>query len=274
MAHIEQTRAVVEADETFDGKIVPTVQAELSRPVRIRDGARVQGSIYGETVELSPESDVDGSIMASESVEIDGGHVHGEVGTPGKVVASDARIDGTVTGKRVTLENCVVRGNVVGTEVILDGCVVLGLATADRSLTLEDSLCYTFRGQGETQVADATVVLPQAIADGALTLETPVRVAGLGRLDVSTTATDSGADDETDSLPVMTTDDRYERDETTYLTLAPRLLNVEKVTDRLTELEQRIMDVVDDTSGDTGTDLSVEDVLALLDVDVSTPTAT
>lgn len=265
MAQIETTRAVVEADETFDGKIFPTERAEIDRPVRIRDGATVQGSLYGETVEVHSDSVVEGSIMGSEAVEVMDGRVTGEIGTPGRVVAEGARVGGTVTGKRVRLTDCVVRGNVVGMEVILENCVVLGIATADRELTVENSLCYTVRSSGDAVLADATLVLPQATVGGALDLETPVAVAGLGRLDVETDA----ADDPT--LPTMTADDRYEREDTTYLTLAPRVLNLEQVTDRLDELENAIMAVMDDTSGDSEASMTVEDVLSLLEVDVDAP---
>lgn len=258
MADVETTRAVVDAGETFDGRIFPTEQAEIDRPVRLRDGSTVQGSIYGEIVEGDDDATVEGSIMAGESVELDGSHVHGEVGSPGSVVATDSRIEGTVTGQRVRLVDCVVRGNVVGANVILENCVVLGLATADRELVIEGSLCYTFRSSGETTLDEATIVLPQAIADGQLTLETPISVAGLGRVDV---------DDGEGSLPQMDETDRYEQHGTTYLTLAPRVLNLEKITDRLDELERGILATVDDTSGAGDADLTIEDVLDVLDVE-------
>lgn len=258
MAHIERTRAVVEAEERYDGRIIPTDQAELGRPVRIREDAVVEGSVYGESVETDAGATVDGSVMASESVEMAGGHVDGEVGTPGRVVAEDARIGGTVTGQRVRLSDCVVRGNVVGTNVILEDCIVLGLVTADAELTVERSLCYTFRGLGETVLDEATIVLPQAVTDGRLDLQSPVTVAGLGRLSVG--------DDDDRPHPEMTTADRYEHEGTTYLSLAPRVLNLEAVTERLDELETTLMRIVDDTAAD-GNDLDIADVLSLLEVE-------
>lgn len=267
MAHIEQTRAVVEAEETYDGRIFPTERAEIDRPVRIRDGSTVQGSVYGETVESTVEATIEGSIMASETIELDGSHVNGEVGTPGNVVASDSRIEGTVTGQRVRLEDCVVRGNVVGADVILENCIVLGLATADRSLTVEESLCYTFRSRGETTLDGATIVLPQAITDGPLTLNSPVAVAGLGRINVADAEND-------ESLPQLDKADRYEQNATTYLTLAPRVLNLEKITDRLEELESGIMATVGDTSGEDDTELTIDEVLDQLDVEYDIATGT
>ncbi|WP_227134740.1 hypothetical protein [Halorubellus salinus] len=259
MAHIEQTRAVVEADETYDGRIIPTEQAELDRPVRLRADATVRGSVYGGSVETDEGATVEGSVMASDGIELDGGHVAGELGTPGKVTADGARIDGTVTGTRVRLQNTVVRGNVVGSDVILENCVVLGLATADRSLTVEDSLCYTVRAEGEATLDAATLVLPQAILNGPIDLQSPVAVAGLGSIEVE-------SDDEA-RLPEMDEADLYDQGDSTYLTLAQRVLNLEKVTDRLSELEDAVMTAVDDTSDDEGAEMSVDDVLALLDVD-------
>lgn len=262
MADIERTRAVVEADERYDGRIFPAERAELNRPVRVRSGATVEGDIYGDTVEIDDDVAVEGSVMAAEAVELAGGRVEGELGTPGKVVATGSHVEGTVTGKRVRLTDCVVRGNVVGSDVILENCVVLGIATSDRNLTVENSLCYTFRSHGDTTLENATVVLPQALADGPLTFETPVRVAGLGQLDVA---------DDGDALPTMAAEDVYDQDGTTYLTLAPRVLNLEAVTDRLDELERAVMAAVDDTSGDGTAEMSVADVLELLDVDVDRP---
>lgn len=259
MAHVEATRVVVEADETFDGKIIPTEQADLGRPVRVRDGATVEGSVYGGAVETYDGAAVEGSVMASDSIEMDGSAVGGEIGTPGKVVAARSRVEGTVTGKRVRLTDCVVRGNVVGMEVILEDCVVLGIAAAERRLVVEDSLCYTFRARGEASLENATLVLPQAIADGEVDFRTPVSVAGLGRLAVP--------GDDGDGLPRMDENDLYEQDGTGYLTLAPRVLNLEVVTERLEELEQGVMAAVDDTGDEDGPEMDVKDVLALLDVD-------
>jgi hypothetical protein len=65
----------------------------------------------------------------------------------------------------------------------------------------------------------------------------------------------------------MTEADLYEGAETTYLTLAPRVLNLSKVTDRLDELERGIMSAVDDASDDDGATASVSEVLSALDVD-------
>lgn len=262
MADIEPTRAVVEAGETFDGKIIPSEQTDLGRPVRINQGATVDGSIYGETVEIGVDATVAGSVMASEAVELAGGEVQGEVGTPGKVVAEGARISGTVTGTRVRLTDCVVRGNVVGADVVLEDCVVLGIATADRTLELEESLCYTARAPDQLIADGATLVLPLAIVGDSVELETPVAVAGLGERDRS----DGGGADGSDvELPRMTRADLHQDGEDRYLTLAPRVLDLEAVSDRLAELERGIVAAVDDTSDD---EVGVEDVLSLLGVDV------
>ena len=262
MAHIERTRAVVEADERYDGRIFPTERAEIDRPVRVNSGSTVEGSVYGNAVEVSEGAMIEGSVMAAESVELEGGRIDGEVGTPGRVLASDSRVSGTVTGQRIRLTDCVVRGNVVGDDVVLENCVVLGIATADRSLAVEDSLCYTFRSRGDAKIDGGTIVLPQAIADGRIEFETPLSVAGLGELDLST-----GERAEDGSLPSMDEDDVYERDGTTYITMAPRVLNLEKITSRLDELERGIMAAVDDTTGPDAETMDVDDVLALLGVE-------
>lgn len=236
MASIEKTRAIVEAGETYDGKIVPTVQAEIDRPVRINPGATVRGSVYGATVSVD-DGAVDGSVMASEGAQIEGGAVHGEVGSDGKVVATGATVHGTVTAQRVRLTNSIVYGNVVATDVILENCVVVGIVTAERELVAEGSLCYTFKSYGEATLDGLSVVLPQAILEGDVRFESPVPVTGLGELE-----TEAG------DLPEMDETDIVEVGDSTYLSLSPRILNLEAVTDRLDELEATLQRVATATS--------------------------
>lgn len=270
MADIEPTRAIVNDGETYDGKIIPTTQAEIDRPVRVYDGATVHGSIYGETVEISDEAIVEGSVMASEAVELTNGRVTGEVGSPGRVHAKSARVAGTVTGKRVRLTNCIIRGNVVGMNVILENSVVLGIVTADRELTVEDTVCYTVRSEGDTILDDTTTILPQIAVGGTLDLKTPVTVAGLGDLNVEEAKTEADTADEL-RLPVMTNNDRYEQNGTTYLSLSPRILNLERVTERLDQLEDAVMQTVADTSDDEGATMGIEDVFSHLEADIDPP---
>lgn len=240
MASIETTRAVVEAGETYDGKIIPTKQAEIGRPVRIYEDATVQGSVYGETVTVEGGI-VEGSIMASEGAEFDGGTVHGEVGSDGKVVGSDVTVHGTVTGQRVRLTDAIVYGNVVGTDVVLENCAVIGIVTAERELVAEGGLFYTFKSYGRTKLDDASIVLPQAMLEGELELATPLTVTGLGPLETG----DGDAD-----MPTMDEEDIIAIEDSTYLSLSPRILNLEKVTDRLDELEGALQEVVTASSRD------------------------
>lgn len=261
MAEIETTRAVIGEGEHYDGTVMPTVQAELNRTVDVKTDARIDGSLYGASVTIAEESVVDGSVMASEAVELEGGRIEGEVGTPGRIVGEKATVIGSVTGTRITLDGCLVRGNVIGTEVRLTNCVVLGLVTATRRLTLEDSHCYTFRSTGETALDGATIVLPQAVADGEVRLETPVIVAGFGRVEL----------DDDRIYPEMTEADLLEHQDTTYLSLAPRLLNLERVADRLDALQAEIVAAaVADGSDDDGV---LESVLDDLNVDDPTSVA-
>ena len=255
MATIEKTRAIVEEGETYDGKIIPTAQAEIGRPVRIYDGATVEGSVYGETVTLEGGT-VEGSIMGSESVEFDGGSVEGEVGTDGKVVGSAATIYGTVSGKRVRLQNSIVYGNVVGADVILENCLVIGIVTAERKLIASGSLVYTFKSYEETKVDSTSTVLPQAVVEGEIELATPVTVTGFGELELPDAR-----------LPTMDEDDLISVDESTYLSLSPRILNLENVKDRLEELEEALQSVATATSADEVP--PARELLATLGVDES-----
>jgi hypothetical protein len=238
MASLEVTRAVVEEGETYDGKIIPEKKSEINRPVRLHPNSRVQGGVYGETVEIT-EATATGSVMAADAIEIDAGEVQGEVGSPGKVTGTDCTVYGTVTGKRVRLTDSVVYGNVVGQSVILEDCLVVGTVSTDRKLVLENTLCYTFTAEGETTVDGGSIVLPQAEVEGSITFQTPLTVTGLGELDAN------DAD-----MPALDDGDLVRVDGTTNVTLAPRILNLEKVTDRLEELEAALQEVVATTDKD------------------------
>lgn len=252
MVELDETRAVVEEDETYDGTIMPTAQAEIDRAVRIYEDGTVEGGVYGATVELH-DCTVEESVMAADAVEFDGGTVDGEVGTPGKVTGSDGTVHGTVTGKRVTLEGAVVYGNVVGADVILENCLVMGIVTAERGLTLRDSLCYTFTSHGETTLDGASIVLPQAVVED-VAFESPVTVTGLGQIETAA-----------EGLPRMDADDVVEVDGETYLSLSPRILNLEAVSDRLDELEDALDTVV--TASGRDERAAPEELLAVLGVD-------
>jgi len=259
MASIEKTRAIVEPGETYDGKIIPTVQAEINRPVRIKSGATVQGSVYGATVSVQ-DGTVDGSVMASEDAELEGGTVHGEVGSDGKVTGTGATVHGTITGQRVRLTESIVYGNVIGSDVVLEDCVVIGIISAERKFVGERSLCYTFKSYGEATLDELSVVLPQAILEGEVRFESPVPVTGLGELETETAEGDG-------NLPIMDQTDIVEMNDETYLSLSPRILNVEAVTDRLDEVEGTLERVVTATSRD---DIPpAAELLATLGVDES-----
>jgi cytoskeletal protein CcmA (bactofilin family) len=255
MATLEKTRAIIEAEETFDGRVIPSEQADLGRPVRLREGSTIQGSVYGGTVEADPGVTVEGSVMASDAVDLTSTDVGGEVGSSGKITAEHSRIDGGVTGSRVNLTDTTVFGNVVATEAILEDCIVLGVVATEWGVRLEDTLCYTFKSQGASHIDGTSIILPQAIVDGELTLETPVAVTGLGRLEIENAPT----------TPTLTMADRYEQDVHTYLTMAPRILNLKKVTDRLDELETALKETVTALYASDQGEVSVDRVLRLLE---------
>jgi len=266
VATIEQARALVEPGETYRGQIIPTERAEIDRPVRVGKGATVTGGLYGETVTVGPDTLVGASVMASNEIELGGGEVDGEVGTPGAVEGNGAHVHGTVTGSYVDLTDCVVRGNVVGTEVTLEDCTVLGVVSGERQLTLRSTVCHTFKSQREATLDDAAVVLPQAIANGSVTLESPVEVRGFGQSEGFDTGAGEGLE--------LTRADLVTDDGVQYLTLAPRLLDLDAVGDRLDDLTGDLRAVVAKGAGSDGTELNalrvtdVPDATSIDDIDV------
>lgn len=254
MANSGETRVLVESGETYNGKVIPTKQAEIDRAIQITEGATVTGGVYGASVEVGGV--VEGSLLASDAVEIGGGTIDGEVGTPGKITGTNGTVYGTVTGGRIRLQETVVFGNVVGSNVVLEDCLVIGIVAAEQKLALESTLCYTFKSHTETVLDNATVVLPQAIVEGEVHFDSPVTVTGLGQLETSG-----------DHLPAMSQTDIVEVDESTYLSLTPRILNLEAVTDRLDELEDTLSTVTATVRGEERPE--IESLLEVLGVDES-----
>lgn len=235
MADIEETRAIVSAGETYEGKVIPTRRAELDRPVTIHENATVTEGVYGQDITISKGVTVDGPVMAKESVEFTGGTVTADVGTDGKVIGERGTIHGTITGTKVTLEDCIVYGNVVGQDVVLEDCLLLGVIVGERTTELHDTICYTFKSFGEGVFKQTKIVLPQAIADGSVTLNSHIPVLSIP---------DKLLDDEREVSARLTRHDLAEHDGTQYLTLAPRLLQLSAVRERIKAIEDLFTGVV------------------------------
>lgn len=228
MTELTDTFAVVESGDEYPGDLLPTEQAELDREVTVEADATVEGGVYGEDVAV--EGDVEGSILASNGVDVDGGAVAGEVGSSGRIRVAGARVEGGVTGTRVTIRDSLIFGDVVGEHVTLEDSLVVGIVVGATSLEARSSTSYTLTGHGETTLDGVSVMLPQLNTGESLTLETPVEVLGLP------------LDDDVE----LTESDVVDRDGERYLTLAPRLLDLEQVSEHLEELEAGLRRVLVD----------------------------
>lgn len=231
MSEIEETRAIVERGETYEGSVIPTRKAEIERPVTVKPGATVTEGAYGQTVSVGAGATVDGPVMGKQAVEVTDGVVRGDVGTAGKVETESATVHGTVTATRLRLVDTTVVGNVVAQQATLEDCTVVGTVVGERSLRLEGTTCYTFKSYTEGTIADSRVLLPQAVADGSTTLESPVSVRSIRRKERFVEGDD-------DRFPTLTRTDVEVVDGTRYLTLVPRLLDLEAVETRLEQLEE------------------------------------
>jgi predicted acyltransferase (DUF342 family) len=237
MASIDRTRVVVEDGETYDGRVVPTERAEIQRPVLVGEDARVTGGVYGDDITVESGAKVEASVLGATSIEAEDCSFGGELGTPGKIEAADVEVRGSVTGTHVSITGGVVWGNIVGTDVRLEDCTVLGIVTAERSLSVNRTTCYTFKSHGEATVEESAVVLPQAIVDGELDLVDPLQVLGFEIGEGDVTAVEDVA---------LNRDDLVTREDARYLTLAPRVLDLSQVRDRIDALESFLADAVID----------------------------
>lgn len=221
----EETRFIVEGGETFEGRIIPTEHAEIPREVTIKEDATVTEGVYGRSVEINEGARIEGPVMAESDIELHGATVTGGLGTPGRVNAVDSSIGRTVTATKARLEDCTVQGNVVGDEVWVEGGIGLGLAVGTRRLELESTIVYTFKSHGETRLASVAVALPHAVADGEVEIEQPVPVVTLER---------------NGGYVRMDEDDCITHEGTQYLTLVPRILDLDWARDRFQDLEDQL----------------------------------
>jgi cytoskeletal protein CcmA (bactofilin family) len=230
MTTLDETRAVVERGQTYEDPIIPTRKAEIARPVRVDTDGTVTDGVYGETVSVDTGATIGGPVMAKDAVQVDGGVVEGDIGTPGKVETESATIHGTVTATRVRLVDTTVIGNVVAQEAILEDCTVIGTVVGERSLTIESTTCYTFKSYTDGTITDTEILLPQAVLDGAFTLQSSVVVRSIQRKD-------EFVSEQEQEFPTLTHDDVYSIDGTRYITLVPRLLDMDHVEERIDQLE-------------------------------------
>lgn len=237
MTTLDETRAVVERGQTYEDPIIPTRKAEIARPVRINTNGTVTDGVYGETVSVDAGATIGGPVMAKNAVQVEGGVVEGDIGTPGKVETEAATIHGTVTATRVRLVDTTIIGNVVAQEAILEDCTVIGTVVGERSLTIESTKCYTFKSYTDGTITDTEILLPQAVLDGAFSLESEIVVRSIRRKD-------EFVSEQEQEFPTLTHDDIYSIDGTRYITLVPRLLDMDHVQERIDQLEAFLRAVV------------------------------
>jgi hypothetical protein len=261
VSKIEETRAIINAGETYEGSVIPTRQAEIERPVTIHENATVTDGVYGQEVAVEPAATIDGPIMAREAVEIDGGKITGDVGTPGSVSIESGIVSGTIMGSRLRLVDTTVVGNVVASEAILENCTVIGTVVGEQRLEMESTTCYTFKSYIEGTFTDVSVLLPQAIVDGTFSLQSPIEVRSIRRKDQFV--------EDGQTVPILTEDDTRTVDGTRYLTLVPRLLDVEAVEDRIDQLEGFLRAVALAQDDETTVDPPTESEWVLEAFDVS-----
>lgn len=245
MTELTDTFAVVESGDAYPGDLIPTEQAALDREVTVEADATVEGGVYAEDVTVAGE--VEGSVLASNGVDVEGGTVGGEVGSSGGITVTDARVEGGVTGTRVTIRDSLVFGDVVGEHVTVEDSLVVGIVVGASTLEARETTSYTLSGRGTTTLTDVSVMLPQLTTGESLTLETPVEVLGLPtKEDVE-----------------LTEADVVQRDGERYLTLAPRILDVDPLSEHLDDLEAGLREVLVDERDASRSRGEVLDVLGL-----------
>lgn len=246
------TRCVVSGREP--GGILPGLRSEMWRDVYLRPGADVEGGIFCNRlhVEGSPIR-VGGAVYAREAIEITcrPGEGSGDglvefksaVSTPDSIVVDEkcktrVRFFADVMAGRVNLRNCWVRGNIAARNATIEESVVLGSILCDSHLSARNAILGSFRVRSADLKPEVALLYPFASATERPAMSSRVRslsVASLQDLFGGSEAVSGIVDLQDDDLAQVaaSSDDGPMR--IWLLTLAPRILDLERAKDRLTE---------------------------------------
>lgn len=224
MAEIKKSRAVIDDGEIYKGDVIPDEKAEIDREVYLHDKSTVKGSVYGEEVEIK-DSTVEEALMAKSTVELEKATIGSDVGTQSNLIAENSKIEGTLTCKKANIQESVVLGNIIADEVIIENTVVLGTVIGKNRLEIKDSTVSTFKCREKAVMNGAKLLIPQAVVHGKIEFEDPIQVTSIKT---------------EDGYPELNEGDIYKKEGKNYLTLAPRIINLDEVLSQLKEIRKFI----------------------------------
>ena len=134
--------------------ILPQSSKELSRNVKIQGNVVLEGSVFGNTIEIeNGPATFEGAVFANKELHIandaaDGIIFKKAVGSAQSIAAflSSSRVifGADLNAPSIRLKNCYVGGSIFGTEVYLENCVVLGGVFATKSAVISGCIVGTF----------------------------------------------------------------------------------------------------------------------------------
>lgn len=164
--------------------ILPENVVDIGRfDVQLGSGADVGGAILCRDLSIDGEPfEVQGSIMATGSVVVRGREGGGLVAGPSAArgvfhvdcparSAHRTKLLGDVSADRVRLNGAAVYGSVLGREVELQNCIIFGSVYAAETLTISDTICSTFIGKHIALRGSVILLLDSAIAYDEVSLE-------------------------------------------------------------------------------------------------------
>lgn len=134
--------------------ILPQSSKELSRNVKIQGNVILEGSVFGNTIEIeNGPATFEGAVFANKELHI-ANDAAGDI-TFRKAAASSQSIAAFLTtgpaifgadlnAPSVRLKNCFVGGSIFASEVYLENCVVLGGVFATKSAVISGCIVGTF----------------------------------------------------------------------------------------------------------------------------------
>ncbi|OKY77367.1 MAG: N-acetylglucosamine-1-phosphate uridyltransferase [Candidatus Methanohalarchaeum thermophilum] len=227
MARKDETGVIIEENENYETKIIPTKHSEINRKVKVKNNATIEGGIYGKKIEINNQARVKGPLMAKKSVQLRGGKIDSDIGSIEKTEIKEASIIGTVISKRINIKDSIIYGNLIGSRVIIKNSVVLGNIISKKELNLKKTTCFTFKSKEKSEIKNVELILPQAIINGEYELKSNVKIISINK---------NGKD----TYPELGQEDIYKHEGNRYLTLSNRIMDLTKVTKKMNNVYEAI----------------------------------
>lgn len=145
---------IILKDNLVKSNILPTNSSELTRNVKIQGDSIIEGSVFGNKIEINDGNvEFNGAVFSNSELYINS-NIKNKVVFKKAVASADSisalSVSQTIVfwsdinAKKVKLKNCYIGGSVFAQDIYLENCIVLGGVFATKQNTITNSMIGTF----------------------------------------------------------------------------------------------------------------------------------